>query len=82
MYHSRILSSRLWRVITRADAGRVSADELTVFDSVGFAIEDFTALRYVEKATAATRFSGPIDLITEPEDPKDLYGMIGAPVLV
>ncbi|MGY3127295.1 ornithine cyclodeaminase [Agrococcus sp. UYP33] len=74
--------TELWRVITGADAGRISAEEVTVFDSVGFAIEDFTALRYVQKATAATRFSEPIDLITEPEDPKDLYGMIGAPVLV
>lgn len=74
--------TELWRVITGADAGRTSSEQVTVFDSVGFAIEDFTALRYVQKATAATRFSEPIDLIAEPEDPKDLYGMIGAPVLV
>lgn len=71
-----------WKVLTGAEQGRRSADEITVFDSVGFAIEDFTALRYVQKATAATRYSEPIDLITEPEDPKDLYGMIGAPILV
>jgi ornithine cyclodeaminase len=53
-----------------------------VFDSVGFAIEDFTALHYVQRATAASRFSEPIALIIEPDNPKDLYGMVAAPVLV
>ncbi len=74
--------TELWRVITGKAPGRTLPGEVTVFDSVGFAIEDFTALRYVQRATAATRFSEPIDLIAEPEDPKDLFGMIGAPVLV
>ncbi|MET4098998.1 ornithine cyclodeaminase/alanine dehydrogenase-like protein (mu-crystallin family) [Agrococcus sp. UYP10] len=69
-------------MITGAEPGRISTEEVTVFDSVGFAIEDFTALRYVQKATAATRFSQAIDLVTEPEDSKDLYGIIGAPDLV
>jgi hypothetical protein len=62
--------------------GRVDDREVTVFDSVGFAIEDFTALHYVQRATAASRFSEPIALIIEPDNPKDLYGMVGAPVLV
>jgi len=72
--------TELWRVILER-SWVASRDEVTVFDSVGFAIEDFTALRYVQRATAASRFSEPIDLITEPVDPKDLYGMVGAPVL-
>lgn len=74
--------TELWQVIVGDREGRVSAGELTIFDSVGFAIEDFTALRYVQRATIGTQFSESIDLITEPEDPKDLYGMISAPVLV
>ncbi|MFS0853413.1 ornithine cyclodeaminase [Microbacterium sp. 179-I 3D4 NHS] len=73
--------TELWQVIRGEAPGRLDT-EITVFDSVGFAIEDFTALRYVQRATAASRYSEPIDLITEPEDPKDLYGMVGAPVLV
>lgn len=74
--------TEMWQVITGDRPGRESEDEITVFDSVGFAIEDFTALRYVQRATAMTSYSEPIDLIVEPEDPKDLYGMVGAPVLV
>jgi ornithine cyclodeaminase len=74
--------TELWQVIRGDRPGRVDDREVTVFDSVGFAIEDFTALRYVQRATAASRFSEPIDLIIEPDNPKDLYGMVGAPVLV
>lgn len=74
--------TELWEVIDGRSAGRLRADEITVFDSVGFAIEDFTALRYTRDATAGTRFSESIDLIAEPEDPKDLFGVVGAPVPV
>lgn len=74
--------TELWTVIDGRRPGRVSPGEITVFDSVGFAIEDFTALKYLRDATAATRFSEAIDLIAEPDDPKDLFGMVGAPVPV
>lgn len=74
--------TELHRVVTGRAPGRSSPDEITVFDSVGFAIEDFTALRYVWDATRGTRFVEPIDLIAEPDDPKDLFGMVDAPVPV
>jgi ornithine cyclodeaminase len=72
--------TELWTVIAGGSPGRVSPGEITLFDSVGFAIEDFTALRYARDATAGSRFSESIDLIAEPDDPKDLFGMVGAPV--
>lgn len=74
--------TELWRVVRGVTSGRVDDHEITLFDSVGFAIEDFTALRYVQRATAASPFSEPIDLIVEPDDPKDLYGLLAAPILV
>ncbi|MDN4640725.1 ornithine cyclodeaminase [Agreia sp. PsM10] len=74
--------TELWTVIDGRAPGRVSAEEVTVFDSVGFAIEDFTALRFARDATSGTRFSEQIDLIAEPDDPKNLFGMVGSPVPV
>ena len=74
--------TEVWSVIAGLAPGRVSPDEITIFDSVGFAIEDFTALRYTRDATANTRYSESIDLVAEPDDPKDLFGMVGAPVPV
>ena len=69
--------TEIWRVIAGLADGRTSADQVTIFDSVGFAIEDFTALRYLEAAVNGTDFYEEIDLIADPEDPKDLFGLIG-----
>ncbi|WP_371151617.1 ornithine cyclodeaminase [Buchananella felis] len=68
--------TELWEVITGRREGRTSADQVTIFDSVGFAVEDFCALRYLEQAVEGTDFYEELDLIADPEDPKDLFGMI------
>ena len=50
--------------------------QITLFDSVGFAIEDFSALRYVRDQIKATGLFAPLDLLADPEDPRDLFGML------
>jgi ornithine cyclodeaminase len=70
--------TELWRVIAGRTQGRTDPDQVTIFDSVGFAIEDFAALRFVRDAVAGTTFVDDIALIADPEDPKDLFGMVGA----
>jgi ornithine cyclodeaminase len=70
--------TEFWRVLTGAAPGRISEDQITVFDSVGFAIEDFSALRYVRDSVDATDFYEDIDLVANPDDPKDLFGFVGA----
>ena len=74
--------TELWRVVQGLEPGRRSDAQITVFDSVGFAIEDFSALRFLRDETRGTRFSTDIDLVAEPEDPKDLFGMVAARVPV
>ncbi|MGY2066289.1 ornithine cyclodeaminase [Blastococcus sp. SYSU DS0619] len=74
--------TELWEVLTARRPGRTSADEVTVFDSVGFAVEDFSALRYLRDAVRGTPWVDSIDLVAEPDDPKDLFGMLTAPVPV
>ncbi|MEO1638367.1 MAG: ornithine cyclodeaminase [Pseudomonadota bacterium] len=68
--------TELWQVITGAKTGRQSASEVTLFDGVGFAIEDFSALRYVHSRIKDTPFYIDLDLIADPDDPRDLFGMI------
>lgn len=68
--------TELWQVITGARPGRSDPQQITVFDSVGFAVEDLVALEHVHRATAGSEHSEPIDLIAAPEDPKDLYGLL------
>ncbi|HXI78439.1 MAG TPA: ornithine cyclodeaminase [Steroidobacteraceae bacterium] len=54
--------------------GRASDREVTLFDSVGFALNDFSSLRYLQRLNAEQPDGGQrIDLIPELDDPKDLY---------
>lgn len=66
----------LWRVFDGKAPGRTDAREVTVFDSVGFAIEDFSALRYVYREAMRTGLYDPLDMIADPDDPRDLFGML------
>jgi ornithine cyclodeaminase len=68
--------TELWQVITGKTPGRSSAAEVTLFDSVGFAIEDFAALRYILAQSQATGLYDTLDMIADPDDPRDLFGMI------
>jgi ornithine cyclodeaminase len=70
--------TEFWRVLTGTAPGRTAAEEVTVFDSVGFAIEDFSAMRFVRDAVEGTGFVEDIDLVASPEDPKDLFGFVGS----
>lgn len=68
--------TELWQVITGAAPGRKGPRDITLFDSVGFAIEDFSALRYVHRQLEGTGFYQQLDMIADPDDPRDLYGML------
>nr|WP_316650444.1 ornithine cyclodeaminase [uncultured Gellertiella sp.] len=68
--------TELWRVITGAAQGRREARDITLFDSVGFAIEDFSALRYVRDRLKGTGLYQDLDIIADPDEPRDLYGML------
>ena len=68
--------TELWQVMTGAAEGRKSASEITLFDSVGFAIEDFSALRYIRAAAERTGHFVELDMLADPDDPRDLYGML------
>jgi ornithine cyclodeaminase len=68
--------TELWRVVRGEAKGRTDARQITLFDSVGFATEDFSALRYVHAAVAGTDFFHLLDLLADPDDPRDLFGML------
>jgi len=73
-----VLVTELWEVLAGRTPGRIDAEQVTVFDSVGFAIEDFSALRFVRDRVVGTEYAQVIDLVADPDDPKDLFGLVGA----
>jgi len=64
------------RVLDGSAAGRRDARQITLFDSVGFATEDFSALRYIHSKLEGTDFFQQIDILADPDDPRDLFGML------
>lgn len=69
----------LWEIIRDGGSGRDDAQQITLFDSVGFALEDFSALRYIRDALGDPGLSDcydNLDLVADPDDPRDLYGMV------
>ena len=68
--------TELWQVIRGDKPGRLDDRQITLFDSVGFAIEDFSALRYVRDKIRGTEFYQELDMLADPDDPRDLFGMV------
>ena len=64
----------LWQVIAGQAEGRRDAAQITLFDGVGFAIEDFAALNWLYDQVGAG--GAMLDMIADPDDPRDLFGMV------
>ena len=66
----------LWRVLAGQLPGRVNAEQVTVFDSVGFALEDYSTLRYINEQAERFGRGESVELVPEgsgDDDPKDLF---------
>lgn len=68
----------LWQVLDGRIPGRQDEQQITVFDSVGFALEDFSALRYINDLAQAKAIGSRIELVPTPDNPKDLYRYVAA----
>ena len=68
--------TELWQVLQLKSAGRTSNAQVTMFDSVGFALEDYSALRYVRDTARTLGLGQLISLIPELANPKDLFSLI------
>ncbi|MBF4207771.1 ornithine cyclodeaminase [Pseudomonas donghuensis] len=73
-------TTEFWQVVNGQVAGRENAEQVTLFDSVGFALEDYSALRYVLDVAKALDIGSEIALVPELKDPKDLFALLRAPV--
>jgi ornithine cyclodeaminase len=63
-------------VLNGQKTGRDSADQITVFDSVGFALEDFAAMRFIYETALSMNIGKRLSLIPQMKDPKNLFGTL------
>lgn len=68
--------TELWQVLAGAHPGRRHADEVTVFDSVGFALEDYSVLCVLEAAAIELGIGDRAQLVPQMADPKNLFGVL------
>ena len=66
--------TEFWQVLAGVRAGRTNNAQVTVFDSVGFALEDYAALRFMRDAAAELGIGDVIQLVPQAADPKNLFG--------
>jgi ornithine cyclodeaminase len=70
--------TELWRVLTGQSEGRRRAGDVTIFDSVGFALEDFSALRWLRDTAMRHGIGTRIEVAPRMADPKNLFGVVPA----
>jgi ornithine cyclodeaminase len=66
--------AELAEILAGRSPGRADDREVTIFDSVGFALNDFSSLRYLHRLNREMGDGREIDLIPRLDDPKDLFG--------
>lgn len=71
--------TELWQVLAEHAPGRTSPAQITLFDSVGFALEDFSALRFMRDCAQQLGLLHTLALMPELDDPKDLFALLCAP---
>ena len=73
---AEVVYCELYELIKGEKKGRVNSDEITLFDSVGFALEDFSVLKLVYDLAQQYDIGKRIDLIPNQKDPKNLFGLL------
>lgn len=73
---SEKVTGELWQLVTGERLGRQSNSDVTIFDGVGFAIEDYSVLRLAYDLATHYNLGTEMDLIPPIEDPKNLISVL------
>jgi ornithine cyclodeaminase len=73
-----LIYAELWELVCKNKPGRQDNHEITLFDSVGFALEDYSILRIVYELAKEHQLGTESALIPELNDPKDLFGLLSS----
>lgn len=67
--------TEMFRVIRGESLGRTDRQQITIFDGVGFAIEDYSALRFLYDLVKEDGQYQELEILANPENPRNLYGL-------
>lgn len=69
-------ASEIWQMMTGNISGRVDENQITFFDGIGFVIEDFAALRYLNMQLERTGFFVTREMNKKLAETQDLFGLV------
>ena len=72
----KMVHSELWQIIAGKKEGRINDTEITLFDSVGFAMEDYSVLRLIYDLSIQYDLGQELELIPQITDPKNLFSVL------
>lgn len=70
------IHAELWEIVNGLKTARENNHEITIFDSVGFAIEDYSILKLIYQIAEELNFGIDVSLIPDIDNPKDLYSLL------
>ena len=68
--------AELWEITSGRKPGRQTSEQIFIFDSVGFALEDYSTLKYIYHLANEYQLGKTINLIPNLFDPKDLFSLV------
>lgn len=68
--------AELWQLVTEEKTGRANDEEITLFDSVGFALEDFSVLQLTHVLCQQHGIGQALTMVPNLADPKDLFSVL------
>jgi ornithine cyclodeaminase len=72
----KLVKAEFWELVTGNKTLRTSNEDITLFDSVGFALEDFSVLRLVYELALKYNLGHDLDIIPELSDTKNLISLL------
>jgi ornithine cyclodeaminase len=68
--------AELWQILSGQKNGRENNVEITLFDSVGFALEDFSVLKFISELANKYNVGCDMEMTPNIQDPKNLFGVL------
>ena len=72
----KLVHAEMHELLTGKKRGRENDHEITLFDSVGISLEDYSVLRLVYELSEKYTIGEEIEIIPEVKNPKDLFGVL------
>lgn len=72
----QIVHAELWEILNQKKLGRIDDQEITVFDSVGFALEDYSTLTLTHRLSEQYSIGKLMNMVPKLSDPKNLFSCL------